>query len=105
MQRVCFILQVKPERLEEYKERHHSVWPEMKNALQETGWRNYSLFLRPDGTLVGYLETDNFERARADMARRDVNSRWQTEMADFFVQQDGLLPDLAITPLEEIFHA
>ncbi len=104
MQRVCFILRVKPERLEEYKERHRSIWPEMKKALQETGWRNYSLFLRPDGTLVGYLETENFERARADMARHDVNARWQMEMADFFVQQEGLLPDQAIAPLEEIFH-
>jgi L-rhamnose mutarotase len=104
MQRICFILRVKPERLEEYKERHRSVWPEMKKALQETGWRNYSLFLQPDGMLVGYLETDNFERARTDMARQDVNSRWQMEMADFFVQQEGLLPDQAIAPLEEIFH-
>ncbi len=104
MQRICFILRVKPERLEEYKERHRSVWPEMKKALQETGWKNYSLFLRPDGVLVGYLETDNFERARADMARQNVNSRWQMEMADFFVQPEGLLPDQAITPLEEIFH-
>lgn len=104
MQRICFVLRVKPERLEEYKERHRSVWPEMKKALLETGWKNYSLFLRPDGVLVGYLETDNFERARADMARQDINSRWQVEMADFFVQQEGLLPDQAITPLEEIFH-
>lgn len=104
MQRICFVLRVKPERLEEYKERHRSVWPEMKKALQETGWKNYSLFLRPDGMLVGYLETDNFERARAGMARQDVNSRWQMEMADFFVQQEGLLPDQAMAPLEEIFH-
>ena len=104
MQRICFVLQVKPERLEEYKQRHRSVWPEMKTALSETGWSNYSLFLRPDGLLVGYLETDSFERARADMANREVNARWQREMADFFVQPQGLLPDQAMSPLEEIFH-
>jgi L-rhamnose mutarotase len=105
MQRICFLLRVKPERIEEYKQRHRSVWPEMKKALQETGWKNYSLFLRPDGVLVGYLETDDFERARADMARQEVNSRWQREMADFFVHDESLLPDQAITPLEEVFHA
>ena len=65
MQRICFVLQVKPERIQEYKERHSAVWPEMKKALQETGWSNYSLFLRADGLLVGYLETDSFEEARA----------------------------------------
>lgn len=104
MQRICFILQVKKERLNEYKERHRSVWPEMKNALRETGWHNYSLFLRPDGLLVGYLETEDFERARSGMAGLDVNKRWQSEMAEFFVQPEGLLPDEAMKPLEEVFH-
>jgi L-rhamnose mutarotase len=104
MQRICFTLQVKKERLNEYKERHRSVWPEMKNALRETGWHNYSLFLRPDGLLVGYLETEDFERARAGMAGLDVNKRWQSEMAEFFVQPESLLPDEAMKPLEEVFH-
>jgi L-rhamnose mutarotase len=104
MTRVCFVLQVKPERIQEYKDRHRSVWPEMQNALRETGWHNYSLFLREDGLLVGYLETESFERARAGMAGREVNERWQREMAGFFVQPDGVLPDQAMTPLEEVFH-
>ena len=104
MKRVCFILQVKPERLDEYKARHRSVWPEMLSALRETGWNNYSLFLRPDGLLVGYLETEDFERARSGMVGRDVNERWQKEMAGFFVQPAGVLPDRAMEPLEEVFH-
>ena len=105
MQRICFVLQVRPDRLEEYKRRHRAVWPEMQAALRETGCGNYSLFLRDDGLLVGYLETDNFERARAGMAKREVNDRWQREMGDFFVQLDGALPDnRAMRPLEEVFH-
>lgn len=104
MQRVCFVLQVKQERLEEYKERHRQVWPEMQAALLETGWRNYSLFLRDDGLLVGYLETEDFERALSAMAQREVNERWQREMGDFFVQPDGALPDRAMRPLKEVFH-
>jgi L-rhamnose mutarotase len=104
MTRICFILHVKPDRLEEYKARHRTVWPEMLVALSETGWTNYSLFLRPDGLLVGYLETEDFERARVGMSKREVNERWQREMAGFFVQPDGALPDRAMEPLEEVFH-
>jgi L-rhamnose mutarotase len=104
MERICFVLQVKPERLEEYKERHRRVWPEMLTALRETGWGNYSLFLREDGLLVGYLETQDFERARSGMAQREVNERWQNEMGDFFLQADGVLPDRAMRPLAEVFH-
>jgi L-rhamnose mutarotase len=104
MKRICFVLHVKPERLDEYKGCHRKVWPEMLDALRETGWKNYSLFLRDDGLLVGYLETEDFERARAGMASREVNERWQRKMKEFFVQPAGLLPDRAMAPLDEIFH-
>jgi L-rhamnose mutarotase len=104
MERVCFALQVRPDRIEEYKERHRAVWPEMQQALRQTGWNNYSLFLRPDGLLIGYLETDDFERARDEMSRRDVNARWQREMSEFFVQDPGATPDRALMRLEEVFH-
>lgn len=102
--RTCFVLQVRPERIEEYKQRHAAVWPEMLDALRETGWRNYSLFLRPDGLLVGYVETDDFERSRSDMGKREVNARWQSEMASFFMNPPGVAPDRAMAPLEEVFH-
>ncbi|MEO9237548.1 MAG: L-rhamnose mutarotase, partial [Jatrophihabitantaceae bacterium] len=56
MNRHCFLLRVRPDRLAEYRQRHAAVWPEMLLALRDCGWTNYSLFLRPDGLLVGYLE-------------------------------------------------
>ena len=104
MQRICFVLQVRPERLEEYRQRHEKVWPDMLQALRETGWKNYSLFLRPDGMLVGYLETEDFERSRDEMSKREVNARWQREMSDFFVSPANLAPDAAMRPLEQVFH-
>ncbi len=103
IQRICFLLKVRPDRLEEYKRRHQAVWPEMLEALRETGWRNYSLFLRPDGLLIGYLETPDFEQARRAMAGREINQRWQREMAPFFEDLDGR-PDEGMRPLQEVFH-
>ena len=104
MHRVCFVLQIKPDRIEEYKHRHRAVWPEMLAALRKTGWTTYSLFLRPDGLLIGYLETPDFERARAEISRLEINRQWQSQMASFFLQSDGLLPDQSMVALEEIFH-
>jgi hypothetical protein len=46
-------------------------------ALADTGWHNYSLFLRDDGLLVGYFETPSLDDALAGMAATDVNARWQ----------------------------
>ena len=81
MERVCFLLRVRPDRLDAYRERHRAVWPEMLRALAATGWHNYSLFLRPDGLLIGYVETPSLEAAQAGMAATEVNARWQAEMA------------------------
>ncbi len=104
MPRYCFNLQVRPERMAEYVERHQAVWPEMQDALRATGWRNYSLFLRSDGLLIGYVEADDLEASRAAMARTEVNARWQAEMAEFFTGIDGRPPDEGFVLLQEVFH-
>lgn len=104
MQRICFLLKVRPDRVEEYRRRHGEVWPDMLAALSAAGWTNYSLFLREDGLLVGYLETEDFDQARIAMDATDVNRRWQSEMADFFEALDGAAPDAAMQPLSEVFH-
>ena len=104
LKRVCFCLQVKKDRLEEYKERHKAVWPEMREALSAAGWHNYSLFLRSDGLLIGYVETPDFEGARASMAATDVNRRWQAYMLDFFEDPSGLPADEQMRPIPEVFH-
>ncbi|HEV2797208.1 MAG TPA: L-rhamnose mutarotase [Nocardioides sp.] len=104
MRRICFSLQVRPDRIDDYKARHAAVWPEMLQALAATGWRNYSLFLRQDGLLVGYFETPSLEQALAGMAATEVNARWQQEMAEFFVDLDGAAPDTGFLQLEEVFH-
>lgn len=102
-QRVCFTLSIRPEHVAEYRARHAAVWPEMREALSEAGWHNYSLFLTDDGTLIGYLECDDFDAARQRMAEREVNARWQAEMRTFFAGIDAD-PDASMAPLPEIFH-
>jgi L-rhamnose mutarotase len=101
--RICFLLKVRPEKVEEYKARHAQIWPEMLEALSLSGWRNYSIFLGPDGLLVGYLEADDFEKCRAAMKTYAVNARWQAEMSTFFEGMPGEADD-NMHPLEEVFH-
>lgn len=99
MQRICFVLHVRPERLLEYERRHAAVWPEMLQALAATGWRDYSLFSDGRGLVVGYLLTDDFDAASEAMAATDVNGRWQRDMAPFFVDADNPTEQLT-----SIFH-
>ncbi len=76
----------------------------MLRALADSGWHNYSLFLRADGQLIGYFETPSLDDALAGMARTEVNGRWQAEMSEFFEELDGRQPDQGFLVLEEVFH-
>lgn len=90
---VSFTLQLKPEFVEEYRRLHSPVWPDMLRAIRDSGWSNYSIFLRPDGLLVGYFETDDPDTARARMASFEVSERWAAQSDHLFlVEQEWLEP-------------
>jgi L-rhamnose mutarotase len=101
--RICFQLQIAPELLDEYVARHSPVWPEMLAEIAASGRRNYSLFLGPGATLIGYYETDDDQAAQAYLAASPVAARWEAEMSRFFVGLTGR-PDQAATVLTEVFH-
>jgi L-rhamnose mutarotase len=104
MNRVAFRLQVRPELIDEYRAHHAAVWPEMREALQRCGWRNYSLFLDGDGALFGYFETPGtLAAAVAAMQDEPVNARWQALMAPYFATSDAPA-DRQMGALEEVFH-
>lgn len=105
MKRVGFLLKVKQDRIEEYREHHQAVWPEMLDALRRTGWHNYSLFTREDGLLFGYFETpDSFKSALEGMSHEEVNAGWQKLMAPYFEDLGGAQADESMVELEEVFH-
>ncbi|MGR0219054.1 L-rhamnose mutarotase [Agromyces sp. ZXT2-6] len=102
--RVCFQLQIDPARLDEYRERHAAVRPEMLRAIEESGRRNYSLFLRDDGLLIGYYEVEDDRAAQAALANDPRTAAWEAAMAPFFVALDGARPDQGAPRLPEVFH-
>jgi L-rhamnose mutarotase len=102
--RYCFLLRVRPELLEEYIQRHAAVWPDMLRALKQAGWERYSLFARPDGLIVGYLEAEDLDAARRAIAATETNTRWQRDMRRFFVSVDGQAPAGDLVLLEPIFN-
>lgn len=101
--RVCFQLQVDPLKIDEYRRRHGAVWPEMLVALHGTSWHNYSLFLRDYGSLIGYFETPDLQKALDGMAATEVNARWQAELSEFFLDLEGA-HDPGFLRLPEVFN-
>jgi acetyl esterase len=104
VERVCFQLQLKPDRIDDYRERHRAVWPEMLEAIRDSGRSNYSLFLRDDGLLIGYYETpDDDESWRRLLA--DVRAApWEAGSAEFFDNLHEGRADQSMTRLREVFN-
>ena len=99
-QRVAFALKVRPDKIDEYVRVHREVWPEMRDAIQAAGIRNYSIF-RDGNRVFGYFETDDPEAAERYLAQQDVSRRWQDAMADLLEER---VPDRGPAALEEIFR-
>ena len=55
MKRYGQVIQLKPEKLEEYKRLHRAVWPEVLRIIRDCHIHNYSIFLR-DGLLFSYFD-------------------------------------------------
>jgi L-rhamnose mutarotase len=97
---VGFVLEVKPDRIDEYVAAHREVWPEMLEALKAAGIRNYTIF-RAGAAVFGYFETDDHEATGRALTEHPVSARWQDRMADFLVSR---VDDAGPAPLEEIFR-
>lgn len=95
-----FVLNVKPDRIEEYVEAHRSVWPEMLEALRAAGVRNYTIF-RAGNEMFGYFEADSLDDAERYLGTQEVSARWEDAMAELLEER---VPAGGPPPLEEIFR-
>jgi L-rhamnose mutarotase len=96
-------MQVDKGKLDDYL-KNHNVWPEMLQAMRDCGIRNYSLFYRPGGTVVGYLEADDPQESLRKLGTTDVNRRWQEGMAKYFPAGSGDLEKGGIQWLTPYFY-
>lgn len=104
MQRIGLLLRVRTEKLEEYRREHEHVWPELLAELKKAGFRNYSLWLSPDGLEFGYLECDDWDAACAYLATSKVHDRWQEHMASFLESPaDAAQGGQPVKLLEQVF--
>ena len=82
MKRYGSVIEVKQEKLDEYKELHADVWPDVLDIIKQCNIRNYSIYLRklPDGKyyLFSYFEYvgSDFDADAAKMAADETTQKW-----------------------------
>jgi L-rhamnose mutarotase len=102
MIRKAFVMQVNPDRHEEYRKRHNPIWPELEATLKSHGVHNYSIFLDPETSqLFGYVEVEDHSRWNA-IARTEICRKWWAHMREIMPTNPDNSP---ITKnLREVFH-
>ena len=102
MQRLCFTFELYPGQELEYKRRHDEIWPELVQAIETAGFRNYSLFRR-GLQVVAYMECHpDAATAFAGLEGSDAVARWGTWFEDVIVSLTG--EDGEPMTLEEVWH-
>ena len=92
MERACFTFEIYTDKADEYKKRHDEIWPELVEAIQDAGLKNYSLFRR--GTQVtAYVECHpDIETAFGKIGDTEVNAKWSEWFEDVILEltdEDG----------------
>ncbi|STQ94141.1 L-rhamnose mutarotase [Janthinobacterium lividum] len=102
MQQIAFKMQLKPGHAAEYQRRHDAIWPELASLLQESGVRDYSIFLDEDtGALFAVLRRVDGHTMEA-LPQHPVMRRWWAHMADLMETQADASP--VAVPLTPMFH-
>ena len=104
MKRVCFLLRIKKELLDDYL-KAHQVWPELLDAISESGIKNYSLFVnRQESFIVGYFEAENPENSLGKLSKTEVNKKWQAQFAKYFESGSGDMKEGGLDWMEQYFY-
>jgi L-rhamnose mutarotase len=105
MERVAFMLRLKPGTADAYDEAHRQVWPEMLALLKSAGISEYSIFRRDELLILSLRVEVDFETAWQKIENDPVNRRWQQAMSAYFQPLDGeLRPGERFPMLREVFY-
>ena len=105
MRRFGQLIRVKPEKIEEYKNYHAKIWPEVAAMITDCNIRNYSIYLK-DGMLFAYFEYTgkNFDADMAKMAADPKTQEWWAIMKPMQDPAETRGPGEWWADMEEVFH-
>jgi L-rhamnose mutarotase len=100
--RIAFKMQLRKGFKEEYKRRHDTLWPELKELLKATGISDYSIFLDESTYCLFAVMTATNPKALDDLPNNPVMKKWWNYMKDIMETNEDHSP--VSIPLEEVFY-
>ena len=105
MKRYGMVIKVRPEKLEEYKKLHSSVWPEVLDMIKQCNIHNYSIYHK-DGYLFSYFEYEgqDFQADMQKMAADPMTQKWWDVCKPLQEPLDTRAEGRWWADMEEVFH-
>ena len=106
MQRIGSVINIKSEKIEEYKRYHKSVWPWVLRKIRECNIRNYSIFLK-DNNLFSYFEYmgEDYKADMKKMADDAYTQKWWNIIMPMQEPLSTRKSDEWWAEMEEVFHS
>jgi len=82
METIAFRMVLNPGMREEYERRHQQIWPELVDALQQAGVRDYPIFFDADSHHLFAVLTRTRDHQMDHLPELDVIRKWWDHMAD-----------------------
>ncbi|CAF3671900.1 unnamed protein product [Rotaria sp. Silwood1] len=102
--KIAFTMKLKPNVINEYKQRHDDIWPELVALLHEHGISDYSIFLDEQSLTLFAVQkvSSNTISSNDKLRENEIMQRWWKHMADLMETNIDQSP---IThPLKLVFH-
>ncbi|EJD6584264.1 L-rhamnose mutarotase [Providencia rettgeri] len=99
------VVQVRPEKLEYYKQLHANPWPEVNDMIKQCNLRNFSIYYK-NGLLFSYLEYigNNYEADQKKMAAHLKTQEWWQETNPCQMALPGEPEGTLWAEMEEVYH-
>lgn len=102
MEKVAFVMTLKPGYEQEYKKRHDEIWPELVEELKNAGVSDYSIFYEESSNkLFAVLKREDGHTMDA-LPDNAVVKKWWQHMADIMDTHEDNQP--VATDLTKVFH-
>ncbi len=98
----AFRMQLKPGVVDEYRQRHDEIWPELSAAIRAAGVYDYSIFLDEETLALFAVLKLRPDHRRDELPLQPVMQRWWDFMAPLMEVEPGNRP--REWPLVPLFH-